>query len=100
MLDSMGGPTCIGPEFDCSGTLIAAAEADYICGNVMVDMKVSKCPPRKEHTLQLAIYCVLAHKTNPEIDSICVANPRLGKAWACPLDREVIERVAREVVGI
>lgn len=85
---------------------VTAGDADFCTRDTLWDMKVSKYPPSKEHTLQLAMYYLMArHAGAPwvaSIESVGVWNPRLDKAWTkriTEIGDDVLATIEEGVIG-
>ena len=111
---------CFGPTFEGGMPKnIRAADADYICDNTLVDMKVSKTEkPDKTQTLQLAVYYIMGKHAVvgdgfppihnlykswfEDMDSIAIINPRSGMKWTLDMSEvsdETIIAIENEVMG-
>lgn len=103
------GPV-IATEFTFEGgytNVVTNADADYLTKNTIWDMKVSVKSPKKEHTLQLILYYLLAKRSGQErfkeIDSLGIFNPRLNTSYSLNVDEvdpEVLEEISTNVLGV
>ena len=87
-------------------TTINCGDGDYITKDTFWDLKVSKYPPNKDQTLQLAIYFVMGkHSVWPWFDSlrkIGIYNPRLNKAHVIDMQSlpdSVIKEIEADEIG-
>ena len=92
---------------------IHSADADYISGKWLVDMKVSKKEvPDTVQTLQLAMYFIMGKLTrgsgNPyedafnSMEGIEILNPRCGVRWRLLMDdvpEDVQKAILKDVMG-
>lgn len=86
--------------------MISSGDGDYLTKDTLWDLKVSKKPPNKDHTLQLLIYYLMGkHSIHPEFQSIKnlgIFNPRLNKIYLLKvdsIDQDVIDYVSTEIIG-
>lgn len=84
---------------------VATSDGDFITKDTIWDLKVSKDPPKITHTLQLAMYFLMAKRSdNPEYRSLTkvgIFNPRLNTAYILDMDNvpdEVLKRIGSEVL--
>lgn len=85
---------------------VSTGDGDFTTQDTLWDFKVSKTPPKKEHTLQLLVYWRMGlHSIHPEFKSIQylgIYNPRLNTIYRIAVDeipQDVIEQVETEVIG-
>lgn len=85
---------------------VSSGDADFCTADTLWDMKVSKYPPTKEHTLQLMVYYLMARHAGCDwaegIGSIGIWNPRLDAAWTKRIDKigkRTIDEIERDVIG-
>lgn len=61
-LRNITGPVWLNPTFGRASEMVGGADADFIAGDMLVDIKVTKTTRfTREHFNQLAGYCVLDH---------------------------------------
>ena len=85
---------------------VITGDGDYLTRDTLWDFKVSKNPPKSEHTLQLLIYYILGIRLKKtafaKITQLGIFNPRLNIAYIYPVSQisnEILEIVSRDVVG-
>ena len=87
---------------------ITSGDGDFATKDALWDFKVSKNPPKKEHTLQLLVYYLMGLQTFHLQDDfllleyLAIYNPRLQTIYRQPIadiPEEVIEEVKRDVIG-
>lgn len=83
-----------------------SGDGDFLTKDTLWDMKVSKNPPAKDHTLQIALYYLMGSRSNKkefqDIDKIGIFNPILNKAWVKPIleiNEEALNEVMSKVLG-
>lgn len=95
--------------FDLEGAytnIIAAGDGDFLTKNAVLDLKVLKYNPNKDHTLQLLIYYLMGLRSNheefKEMEYLGIFNPRKNIAYEykiSDIDSEIIKIVEKEVIG-
>ncbi len=102
------GPTTVnGFTFEGGYTdTISTGDGDFLTKDTLWDFKVSKYPPKKEHTLQLIIYYFMGkssiHDYFQPIKNIGIFNPRLNKVYIYDmknLDISYKVKIKKEVIG-
>lgn len=85
---------------------IDAGDGDFLTQDTLWDFKVSKYPPKKEHTLQLLIYYFMGknsiHDYFTPIKKIGIFNPRLNKVYTYDIKKLDISskfKIKKEVIG-
>lgn len=85
---------------------IPAGDGDYLTKDTMWDLKVSKTPPKPQHTLQLLMYWSMGqHSGNPifaGVKKIGIFNPRLHTVYTYDMTRfdpESLKYIEREIIG-
>lgn len=85
---------------------VSSGDGDFLTSNTLWDFKVSKTPPKKEHTLQLLMYWRMGlHSIHPEFKDIKylgIYNPRLNTVYRITVDsisKEVIEEAEKDIIG-
>lgn len=86
--------------------IVNNADADYLTEQTIWDMKVSKYAPRKENTLQLVLYYLLAKRSKQErykeITSLGIFNPKQNKSYLLNIDEvdaDVLQQISEKVLG-
>ena len=86
--------------------IVSSGDGDYLTHDTLWDLKVSKDPPKKEHTLQLLMYYVMGKKSGKtefsRIKRIGICNPRLNKIYQKEIDEispDVIKQIYYEVLA-
>lgn len=86
--------------------IISTGDGDFLTKDTLWDLKVSKNPPTKDNTLQLAIYYLMGKhsgiKDYDSITSIGIFNPRLNTMYTLDMrtvPSYVICSISREVIG-
>lgn len=86
--------------------IVSSGDGDFTTGDTIWDFKVSKAPPKKEHTLQLLMYWRMGvHSRKPEFDTIKylgIYNPRLNRVYriaVADIPQSVIDEVDYTVIG-
>ena len=84
---------------------VNAGDGDFLTEDTLWDFKVSKVPPKTEHTLQLLMYYIMGkHSGNPifnDITQIGVFNPKLNKIYrykVSDLDPEILKIIENEII--
>lgn len=85
---------------------VSTGDGDFITEDTLWDFKVSRLPPKKEHTLQLLMYWRMGiHSNQKEFQNIKflgIFNPRLNKVYKLPISEisdDLIKEVEKEVIG-
>lgn len=85
---------------------ISTGDGDFLTNDTLWDFKVSKYPPKQEHTLQLLVYWRMGlHSIHPEFKNISylgLFNPRLNTVYRIPvidIPSSIIDVVEKEVIG-
>ena len=87
---------------------ITVGDGDFMTQDGIWDIKVSKNPPTKEHTLQVLVYWLMGlHSCDPlttyhGVERIGIFNPRLGQEFFIGVDRipkDVLRSVQLDVIG-
>ena len=102
------GPiTEFGPTFSGGYTdTVSSGDGDFLTKDTIWDFKVSKNPPTKEQTLQLAMYYIMGkHSTNNHFETvrnIGIFNPRMNIVYTLDMTKipkETMRRIEIEVIG-
>lgn len=96
-----------GPSFPGAYTdVVKAGDGDYLTKDTIWDFKVSKNPPTKEQTLQLAMYYIMGkHSTNSNFESVTkigIFNPRKNKVYTFDMNNLEIENynlIEKNIIG-
>ena len=85
---------------------IITGDGDFLTRDTLWDFKVSKNPPKSEHTLQLLIYYILGMSlkktTFAKVTQLGIFNPRLNIAYTYQVNQipnEILEIVSHDVIG-
>lgn len=85
---------------------VSAGDGDFTTADTLWDFKVSKFPPKKEHTLQLLMYWRMGlhsvHKEFETIKFLGIYNPRLNIVYRINTNEilaEIIEEIEKDVIG-
>lgn len=85
---------------------VSTGDGDFITEDTLWDFKVSKLPPKKEHTLQLLMYWRMGIRSNQKefqnIKFLGIFNPRLNRVYKLPISKisdDLIKKVEKEVIG-
>ena len=96
------GPTFMGGY---SG-IVTRGDGDFVTKNTIWDFKVSKNEPNSKHTLQVAMYYLMAHRSvipeYKELTKIGIFNPRLNTAYVLDMravPEPVIRTIEKDVIG-
>lgn len=86
--------------------IVSSGDGDFLTEDTLWDFKVSKGPPRSQHTLQLLMYYIMGchsiHKEFQRIKKLGIFNPRLNTIYLlniADISDEVIKEVSLEVIG-
>lgn len=86
--------------------VVRTGDGDFTTPDTLWDFKVSKMPPKKEHTLQLLMYWRMGlHSIHPEFQKIQylgIYNPRMNLVYRIAAEKipnDVICEVERDVIG-
>lgn len=87
-------------------SIVSSGDADFLTDDTLWDFKVSKEPPRSQHTLQLLMYYIMGchsiHKEFEKIKNIGIFNPRLNTVYlmnVSNIDEKVLQVVSSEIIG-
>lgn len=84
--------------------IIATGDCDFICDDILIDLKVSKSKPSAKDTLQLFIYHLLNEESfnNIKIKKLMIINPRLGLTYTKDISEISLEvtNVVKEAIKI
>lgn len=85
--------------------VVNSGDGDFVTKDTLWDFKVSKNPPTKENTLQLAMYYIMAKRSICDwahgLDKIGIFNPRLNRVYILEMgtvSQEVIESIKHDVL--
>lgn len=85
--------------------VVNSGDGDFVTKDTLWDFKVSKNPPTKENTLQLAMYFIMAKRCiydwADNLIKIGIFNPRLNRVYTLEMGsvpQEVIESIERDVL--
>lgn len=93
---------------ESSGQYIDYGDGDFMTETGLWDMKVSKNPPTRNHTIQVLIYYLMGLRskdikdTTKNLKRIGLYNPRLNKSfYFCidKIDEDLIGIVERDIIG-
>lgn len=96
----------IGP--DSITKFITSGDGDFLTEDTLWDFKVTKNPPKKEHSLQLLIYYLMAkrsihiEKAFESLKYLGIYNPRLQSVYQLALSDispKIINTVEKDVIG-
>ena len=100
IFSGLGFPAHVAPKVDSS-------DLDYVTAKGLWEFKVSKLPPKKEHTLQVLLYHLLGLAAGfPEfqtLETLGIYNPRTDEAHTIrieDIDLAVIEAVKHDLMGL
>lgn len=86
--------------------IVSSGDGDYLTHDTMWDFKVLKSDITNKHTLQILMYYIMGKNSCMDIykniSKLGFFNPRLNAAYvldAADIPQEVIEAVARDVIG-
>ncbi|MBR6870221.1 MAG: hypothetical protein IKM91_01195 [Candidatus Methanomethylophilaceae archaeon] len=102
-----GPVTVTGPTFDGGYTdVVSSGDGDFLTEHTIWDFKVSKSPPKRDQTLQLAMYYIMGkHSCLSCFDSvrnIGIFNPRLNSVYLLSMGsvpEDVIREIETDVIG-
>lgn len=105
--EKQGGCILNGFNFEGGYTdKITSGDGDYLTKDTLIEFKVSKKKPDKNHTLQTLIYYLMGYQSNTtefnQITRLGIFNPRLNIFYYKHLeeiDIETISKIAKEVIG-
>lgn len=106
-LDVYGPKVLDGFTFEGGYTeIVGTGDGDFTTSDTLWDLKVSKMPVKKEHTLQLLMYWRMGlhsiHTEFQDIKYLGIYNPRMNDAYRIAVDdipEGVIAEVEKEVIG-
>lgn len=106
-LNKFGPKVLDGLRFDGGyTTTVVDGDGDFMTEDTLWELKVSKNPPKKDHTLQLLMYWRMGlHSIHPEyrnIKYLGIYNPRkneVSRIAVTDISKEVIDEVESEVIG-
>lgn len=83
-----------------------ASDGDYICGDTLWDIKVSKHQPTTKNTMQVLLYYLMGLRSNKEefkaVTRIGLFNPLLQKSWSMSvfdIDETLLSMVEGDILG-
>lgn len=83
-----------------------ASDGDYICGDTLWDLKVSKNEPTIKNTMQVLLYYLMGLRSSKEefkaVTRIGLFNPWLQKSWSISvldLDESFLSMVENDILG-
>lgn len=86
--------------------VVSSGDGDFLTADTLWDFKVSKEPPKNQHTLQLLMYYIMGchsiHKEFQSIKKLGIFNPRLNMVYLLDIANisdEIIQEVSSEVIG-
>lgn len=93
-LDSLGQPLEVQPRVAGLGCL-QACHPDVLCGQELIEVKMSQASFRSSDLRQAIVYAALLHAEGERgVKALSLVNPRLGLTW-----RFTLEDLARETAG-
>lgn len=105
--DASAEPVIAGFTFEGAYTDDAgASDGDYICGDTLWDLKVSKNEPTIKNTMQVLLYYLMGLRSSKEefkaVTRIGLFNPWLQKSWSISvldLDESFLSMVENDILG-
>lgn len=105
--DAFGEPVASGFTFEGAYTDNASAgDGDYICGDTLWDLKVSKNEPMVKNTMQVLLYYLMGLRSNKDefkaVTRIGLFNPWLQKSWSMSvldIDEAFLSMVESDILG-
>lgn len=105
--EDQGGPVVSGFTFEGAYTDDASAsDGDYICGDTLWDLKVSKKEPTSKNTMQVLLYYLMGLRSNKEefkgVTRIGLYNPWLQTSWSMSvldIDEGNLTEIEQNVLG-
>lgn len=105
--DASAEPVIAGFTFEGAYTDDAgASDGDYICGNTLWDLKVSKNEPTIKNTMQVLLYYLMGLRSSKDgfkaVTRIGLFNPWLQKSWSISvldLDESFLSMVENDILG-
>lgn len=105
--EELGDSVIAGFTFEGAYTDEAGAgDGDYICGDTLWDLKVSKKEPTSKGTMQVLLYYLMGLRSNKEefkaVTRIGLYNPWLQKSWSMSvldLDEAFLSMVEGDILG-
>lgn len=87
--------------------LIKSGDGDYLTSTTLWELKVSKYPPSKDHTLQLLTYYLMGLRSTDntefqQLENIGIFNPRLNVVYIhhiFDIPYTVVREVSRDIIG-
>lgn len=106
-LEEYGPITESGPGFPGGYTdTVCSGDGDFLTVDTIWDFKVSKNPPTKNHTLQLAMYYIMGKHSRDRnfntVTKIGIFNPRLNIVYTLDMGsvpRETMRAIETDVIG-
>ncbi|MDO4590420.1 MAG: DEAD/DEAH box helicase family protein [Slackia sp.] len=85
---------------------VGASDGDYICGDTLWDLKVSKKDPTPKNAMQVLLYYLMGLRSNKDefkaVTRIGLFNPWLQKSWSMSvldLDESFLSMVENDILG-
>lgn len=105
--DASAEPVIAGFTFEGACTDDAgASDGDYICGDTLWDLKVSKNEPTIKNTMQVLLYYLMGLRSSKDefkaVTRIGLFNPWLQKSWSISvldLDESFLSMVENDILG-
>ena len=105
--DASAEPVIAGFAFEGAYTDDAgASDGDYICGDTLWDLKVSKNEPTIKNTMQVLLYYLMGLRSSKDefkaVTRIGLFNPWLQKSWSISvldLDESFLSMVENDILG-
>lgn len=105
--DASAEPVIAGFTFEGAYTDDAgASDGDYICGDTLWDLKVSKNEPTIKNTMQVLLYYLMGLRSSKDefktVTRIGLFNPWLQKSWSTSvldLDESFLSMVENDILG-
>lgn len=105
--DASAEPVIAGFTFEGAYTDDAgASDGDYICGDTLWDLKVSKNEPTIKNTMQVLLYYLMGLRSSKDefkaVTRIGLFNPWLQKSWSISvldLDESFLSMVENDILG-
>lgn len=105
--DASAEPVIAGFTFEGAYTDDAgASDGDYICGDTLWDLKVSKNEPTIKNTMQVLLYYLMGLRSSKDefkaVTRIGLFNPWLQKSWSISvldLDESFLSMIENDILG-